>query len=197
MDKKDYVEEMKPSKTKDKTRTKQILTLILLCCFPLLIITGCGISDYIQCTIFGDDSNKIFVYASGTDNNNFEYKSCVGPAGILGFGCDSKCWPTECVSIKGISNGNQLSGCVTYYNGCGCIENTEVKSSGKYSDSVTCAGIECVGKEYIENAADTTKATEATSILGISCRDKKATTSRNLNSTMPRAFYYGCWSCGE
>lgn len=197
MDKRDFVEEMKPSETKGKTRIKQILTLILLCCFPLLIITSCGISNSIQCSNCGDNRTRILVYAKGTDNNNVEYTSCVGPAGILGFGCGTKYWPTECVSIKNESNGKQLSGCVTYYNDCGCIANSEVKSSGKYTDAITCAGIECTGVEYIETAADTTKATETSSILGISCRDKKSVTPRNLNSSMPRAFRLGCWSCNE
>lgn len=197
MNKKDYIEKMKPSEIKDKTRAKQILTLILLCCFPLLIITGCGIGNCIQCSNCGDDNTRALVCASGTDNNGVEYTSCVGPAGILGFGIDSKCWPTECVSIKRGSSGSQLSGCVTYYNGCGCIANSEVKSNGKYSDSATCLGIKCVGTEYVETVADTTKATETGSCLGCSCGDKKSVNPRNLNSSMPRAFSKGCWSCSE
>ena len=193
----DCVEEKAVLKTKDKTRVKQVLTLVLLCCFPLLIITGCGIGNCIQCSSCGDDNTRALVCASGTDDNGVEYTSCVGPAGILGCGLDSKCWPTECVSIKKGSSGSQLSGCVTYYNGCGCIANSEVKSEGKYSDSVTCAGIKCAGKEYVETVADTTKAVETTTCLGCSCGDKQSVTPKNYNSAMPRAFSKGCWSCSE
>ena len=173
---------------------RQVILLIVLCSLPLLVITGCGGGNCIQCSNCGDDNTRLFIFAKGTDSNGIEYTSCVGPAGVLGFGLNSKCWPTECVSIKqGSSGGQQLSGCVTFYNGLGCIDKTEVKSSGKYSDSVTCLGIKCVGKEYMETVAETTKATEANSCFGCSCRDKQSTYPKNYNSTMPRSFLYGCW----
>ena len=176
---------------------KEILVLLALCCFPLLVITGCGIGNCIQCSNCGDDNTRIFVYAKGVDSNGVEYSSCVGPAGILGFGINSKCWPTECVSVKKSQGGTTLSGCVTYYNALGCIDKSEVKSKGKYSDSVTCLGIKCTGEEYVENVAETTKATKQTNCLGIGCGGKESVTPYNYNSTMPRLFPNGCWSSAE
>lgn len=190
------IEENKDSGSKKKS-LKEVLMLLALCCFPLLIVTGCGIGNCIQCSNCGDDNTRIFVYAEGTDNNGVEYTSCVGPAGILGFGLNSKCWPTECVSIKSSEEFITLSGCVTYYNAVGCIDKSEVKSVGKYSDSVTCLGIKCAGTEYVETVAETTKATEQTNCLGIGCGGKQSVTPKNYNSTMPRLFPTGCWSSAE
>lgn len=181
----------------NKKQAKQILFLVALCCFPLIFITGCGIGNCIQCSACGDDNTRILVCAKGTDDNGVEYTSCVGPAGCLGFGLNTKCWPTECVSVKEGGSSREMSGCVTYYNGCGCVDRTEVKSVGKYSDSVTCLGIKCAGKEYVETVADTTKATEVTSCLGISCGSKESVDPKDYNSSMPRAFTYGCWSSEE
>ncbi len=176
---------------------KEILLLILMCCFPLIVITGCGVGSCIQCSNCGDDNDRLFVCAKGSDANGVEYTSCVGPAGILGFGLNSKCWATECVSVKQSDNGSTLSGCVTYYNAGGCISKSEVKSVGKYSDSVTCLGIKCAGKEYVETAAETTKATEQTTCLNMSCGGKEAVNPKNYNSSMPRAFTHGCWAPAE
>ena len=185
-------EEKKTTRENDKTRSKQILILIALCCIPLFIITGCGIGKCIQCSNCGDDNTRFLVYASGTEKG-VEYTSCVGPAGILGCGCDSKCWPTECVSIKGSSDGIQVSGCVTYYNGCGCIGNTKTKSVARYSESATCLGIQCTGTEHVETVAETTKATESMSCLGVSCGAKESVKPWNINDKIPRAFPNGCW----
>ncbi len=189
--------EAETKRESSKKRFKEILILIAICSFPLMVITGCGIGNCIQCSSCGDDNTRVFLFAKGTDNNGVEYTSCVGPAGILGFGINSKCWPTECVSVKKVNDETTLSGCVTYYNTTGCIDKTEVKSNGKYSDSVTCLGIKCVGNEYVENVAETTKSTEQNSCLGVSCGEKKSVESKNYNSTMPRLFPAGCWSSAE
>lgn len=192
---KEIVEEKR--KGSSKKSFKEVLMLLALCFFPLLVITGCGIGNCIQCSNCGDDNTRIFVCAKGTDNNGVEYTSCVGPAGILGFGLNSKCWPTECVSVKQSDGSSTFSGCVTYYNAVGCIDKSEVKSKGKYSGSVTCLGIKCAGKEYVETVAETTKATEQTNCLGVRCGGKESVTPKNYNSTMPRLFPNGCWSSAE
>ncbi len=182
----------------EKKRAKELLILLILCCFPLIIITGCGIGNCIQCSNCGDDNTRIFVCAKGTDDNGVEYTSCVGPAGILGCGLNTKCWPTECVSVKKTDSNNTLSGCVTYYNGCGCISKSEVKSVGKYSDTFNCLGVKCSGTEYVETTADTTKATKQNMCLNMSCGEKESVDSPyNYNSSMPRAFTRGCWTSAE
>lgn len=152
-------------------------------------------SGCVRCTNCGADDTRFFVYASGTSADGIDYKSCVGPAGCLGLGLNSKCWPTECTSIKGTSSsGNSLSGCVTYYNELGCIANSGVKSEGKYSDEVTCFGIGCVGNKYIETVAETTQAKQQTTCLGIGCGNSTAVTAKDYNLEMPRQFVKGCWS---
>lgn len=160
----------------------------------ILIIVGGFASGCVRCTNCGDDDNRFFVYASGTSDSGVEYKSCVGPAGLLGFGIGSKCWPTECTYVKrGTTGGKELTGCVTYYNEMGCIAKSDVKSVGKYSDKVTCLGINCFGKKYIETVAETTKAKEQTTCLGVSCGSEETIESKGYNTTMPRQFNKGCW----
>lgn len=187
----------KQGKVYSKRTFKEILMLLALCCCPLLIVTGCGIGNCVQCSSCGDDNTRLFVCAKGTDSNGVEYTSCVGPAGILGCGLNSKCWPTECVKVEKNDENTALSGCVTYYNAFGCIDKSEVKSNGKYSDSATCLGIQCAGAEYVETVAETTRATEQSTCLGISCGGKQSVTSKNYNSAMPRLFPNGCWSSAE
>ena len=180
-----------------KTKVRHVLLLVSLCCFPFLMITGCGFTGCFKCTNCGDDSNRILTCASGTDNNGVKYTSCVGPAGILGFGCNSKCWPTECVKVKKGLGSSEISGCVTYYNETGCIDKTAVKSNGKYSDSVNCLFISCGASEYVETVTDTTKAEEGTSCFGCSLKDERAVTPKNYNSSMPRSFQKGFWSSSD
>lgn len=149
----------------------------------------------VRCTACGSDYNRFYIYASGTSDNGIDYKSCVGPAGCLGLGINSKCWPTECISIqRNLSNGNELSGCVTYYNEAGCIAKSNVKSVGKYKDSVTCGGIDCAGTKYVETVAETTNAKERKTFLGINCGNAASVESHNYNIQMPRQFTKGCWS---
>jgi len=197
MDEKKVQIKKKNDNLSSKKKIKEVLMLLALCCLPLTIITGCGIGNCIQCSSCGDDNTRIFICAKGTDKNGVEYTSCVGPAGILGFGLNSKCWPTECVKVKKSDSGSTVSGCVTYYNAVGCIDKSEVKSNGKYSNSVTCLGIKCVGTEYVETVAETTKAMEQTNCLGVGCGGKEAVDSYNYNLEMPRLFSKGCWRAAE
>lgn len=180
-----------PQEKKAK-KVKTILKILALAILVLGIIGGFS-NGCIRCTNCGNDDTRFFVYASGTDVNGVEYKSCVGPAGCLGCGLGFKCWPTECTYVKQGSGQGMLSGCVTYYNSLGCISNSEVKSEGKYSDSVTCLGVSCAGTRYIETVAETTQAKQASTCLGMSCGDKTATEPKYYNSKMPRQFKDGCW----
>lgn len=170
------------------------LFLVMLCCCPIIVLTGCGADSCIRCTACGDDDTRFFVYASGTDNQGVSYKSCVGPAGILGCGLNTKCWPTECVSVEQNADSNKVSGCVVYYNEMGCISKTGVKSNGKYSDDATCLGITCAGTKYKEVVAETTKATETNTCLGVSCGGEESVEPYNYNNSMPRSFPNGCWT---
>lgn len=181
----------------ENKRNKVVQGVLLLClCFlPLMIITGCGDNGCIRCTMCGADDTRCFVYAKGVDETGTQYTSCVGPAGVLGIGCNSKCWATECVMIEQAEGENgDLSGCVTYYNETGCIDKAGVKSSGNYTDAVTCLGISCGGTQYIEEIANTTIAYERSSCLGVSCGKKRSVEPRNYNNKMPRSFNKGCWS---
>lgn len=174
---------------------KEALKTVAVFIGVVLIIVGGFASGCVRCTNCGADDTRFFVYASGTSSDGVDYKSCVGPAGCLGFGINSKCWPTECVSVeKASSDGKKLSGCVTYYNEIGCIANSGVKSEGKYSDEVTCFGISCSGKKYIETVAENTQAKEQTTCLGIGCGNAVAAEAKDYNAEMPRQFIRGCWS---
>lgn len=177
-------------------RPRQVLLLVILCCIPLILVIFFGAGNYVKCTNCGDDSTRFFICAKGT-SNGVEYTSCVGPAGILGFGCDSRCWPTECMRIKKSEGITSLKGCVTYYNEIGCIDRSDVKSYGKYSESTSCIGISCSGTKYVENTAETTQASTQTSCFGMSCGEDTAANSENYNKKMPRQFTRGCWLPNE
>lgn len=177
-----------------KEKALHVLVLMLICTLPFMTLLGCGSDSCIRCTMCGDDDTRMLVYATGTDQNGVEYISCIGPAAIFGFGVDSKCWPTECVYVRQNSGEAQLTGCVKYYNETGCISNTNVKSNGDYKDSLTCLGIACFGSSYNEVVAESTKASERASCLGLSCGSPKSVQSRDLNKTMPRMFVNGCWT---
>ena len=183
-------EKNKDAQAEKKERMKTIALMVIF----VLIIVGGFASGCVQCTYCGDDNTRFFVYASGTSDEGIQYKSCVGPAGCLGFGINSKCWPTECTYIKNVSGSyGELTGCIKYYNTAGCIANSNVKSEGKYSGSITCLGISCWGNKYVETVAETTKAKEQNTCLGINCGSASSTESKNYNSTMPRQFTKGCW----
>lgn len=174
----------------------QLVTLLSLSMLPLLGIVGCGFSDSMRCTACGDNDTRLGVYASGTESG-IEYKSCVGPAGILGFGCDTSCWPTECLEVKQMkASDDTFSGRIYYYNDWGCIGNSAQESKGKYSQGFSCLGISCEGEEYRESVTKKgTVASIESTCLGIGCKDKQSEKSRDYNSQMPRQFETGCWSC--
>ena len=71
-----------------KKKVIELVTLLSLSLLPLLGIVGCGFSDTVRCSACGDNDTRVGLYASGTESG-IEYKSCVGPAGRLGFGCDT------------------------------------------------------------------------------------------------------------
>ena len=183
----------------DETETKfskgtVIKTIIEVAAVAIIIIGGFS-SGCIRCTNCGADDNRLIIYASGTTEDGYKYKSCVGPAGCLGFGLNSKCWPTECINVKYSDiEGTQTSGCVTYYNTMGCIAKADVKSQGKYTTSLNCLGIQCVGNEYVENTAETTKAVRRTTCLGMGCGESETIEPSYYNEKMPRQFVKGCWS---
>lgn len=195
MDEEKKVIEIPEDEGEKKKGKKNAIEAVIMPIILILIIIGGFAGGCVRCTNCGSDDNRFFVYASGTSNKGVEYKSCVGPAGCLGFGINSKCWPTECISIqRNSSDGKELSGCVTYYNETGCIANSGVKSEGKYSDQATCYGVSCIGTKYVETVAETTQATAQSTCLGVKCGKAAATESHNYNADMPRQFTKGCWS---
>lgn len=177
----------------DENKKEDFISFIVLIVGIIALIIGFS-SDCIRCTNCGDDDNRLVIYASGRDENGVEYKSCVGPAGCLGFGINSKCWPTECVYVEKYAENSKISGCVTYYNKAGCISKSEVKSEGEYSDELTCFNISCFGEKYVETVAESERATTSSSCFGIKCGGASDTEFQGLNDIMPRQFSKGCWS---
>ncbi len=185
----------------EKKNQLKLLLLMVLLCIPLLLIIGCGPGDCLKCESFGDNSNRVFVCATQTVDDT-KYTSCVGPAGILGFGCNNSCWPTECVKIKQVSDAGSVktenNGCVTFYHGFGCIDGATEKSKGKYTNKVTCVGIACSGQTYVEeNLGGVSKATNRVSCFGCNCGDATPTESKDKNLSVPRQFSKGCWISGD
>lgn len=178
-------------------RGLHILILIGICLLPLGVVTGCGVTDRIRCTACGDNENRLILYASGTDSHGYEYKSCVGPAGILGCGLDTRCWPTECVKTTMVDAPYKETGCVYYYNNFGCIDKSETMTYGKYMYSASCIGARCYGRRYIESdTGESVSAYEKESVLGISC-GKTVVDPENRNQEVERHFENGCWSCED
>ena len=178
--------------------TKNVLEILMglaIWAAFIFIIIGAFSSDCLQCTWCGDANNRLFVFAKGTSEEGIEYVSCVGPAGCVGCGINSKCWPTECLYVKGASeNGGVTTGCITYYNEAGCITKSDVKSKGTYSENTTgCFGISCSGENYVEVVADSQYATEQNTCLGAGCGSKLGTEVRGYNNVLPRQFKKGCW----
>lgn len=173
----------------------KIVKIVAMCLIPLGLLYACTIGDCIKCTSCGDDNNRLVFYASGIENG-VQYKSCVGPGGILGCGINCKWWPTECVSIKKSEGSSTVTGCVTYYNGFGCIDRTEVMSDGSYSTKTNIGCITCKGDLYQETVRETTQgATRKSSLIGCySCEKTPVDRPKGYNSEMPRSFTYGCWT---
>lgn len=183
-----------PKKKSNLLHNEAFIGFVELIILAVVIIVGFS-SGCIRCTMCGSDDNRLIIYASGISENEYKYKSCVGPAGILGFGINSKCWPTECMSVEYVDNdGTNVNGCVTYYNAMGCIEKAEVKSEGRYTNSLNCLSVSCLGNKYVETTAESTKATRKTQILGINCGKSEAVDPLYYNEKMPRQFIKGCWS---
>lgn len=179
-----------------KEKIFKILCLIGMCFVPLGIVTGCGITDSLRCENCGDNDTRLVFYAAGTTEEGLDYQSCVGCGGCLGFGLDSKCWPTECEYIHGEEGDTQISGWVYYYNNYGCIDESDIYSYGTYSYGQTCMGIECGGERYVEsNTGDSKKAYVQTTCLGVACGSKENIESVDLSSQLERQFEKGCWSC--
>lgn len=180
----------KPEKITRKETFSSIATLVI---FFVIITIGFS-SGCISCTACGDNNNRLLFYADGTDESGVEYVSCVGPAGCLGFGIDSKCWSTECTYVKmSLSSNEDISGCVTYYNETGCIANSDVKSNGTYSHNTSCLGVVCSGEKYFEKVAESTEAKEQNTVCGVGCGNAVNITPKNYNEEMPRQFKTGCW----
>lgn len=172
---------------------EMIIGLVFLAAFVFIII-GAFANDCIKCTWCGDDSNRVLIYEHGKEIDGSEYLSCVGPAGLIGCGLNSKCWPTECLYIKvPVDQNKQLTGCVTYYNETGCIAKSDVKSVGKYTTNSSCLGITCAGESYVEEITDSERAAEQDTYCGIGCSNKVETSVRNYNAAAPRQFRKGCW----
>ena len=177
----------------DKAKVKQVLILVALCSLPLLLIAGIRSGRYIQCTSCGDDTNRLFIYAQG-NYHGIKYKSCVGPAGIIGCGLNTRCWPTECVKVElNYGDDEKLTGCVSFYNGFGCIDKSDVKSYGKYKYVVSCEGINCQGYEYREKVGETTEAKQRDRYFGCDAKEWERVDPKKFNSGVPRSFTKGCW----
>jgi len=181
------------SEPKKITLKDTILSLATLLIF-IVVITIAFSSGCVTCTACGDNGNRLLFYANGTDDSGVEYISCVGPAGCLGFGLNSKCWPTECTYVNmPLSSHEELSGCVTYYNKMGCIANSDVKSNGMYSFNTSCLGVVCSGEKYYEKVTDSIEAKEQSTMFGVGCGNAFSVDPRYYNVLMPRQFKEGCW----
>ena len=179
-----------------KKKVLESVCLVLLCMIPLFLVMGCGPGNCVKCTVCGDDSNRLFVYASGTTDDGVEYQSCVGLSGLMGCGFGTKCLPTECMSVhKAKDSNNAINGCVCYYSDFGCIQENE-KSDGIYTDTYSCLGVSCTGSKYNEAVYDdTVKAVEQNYCLGMGCGEKVQVESKDYNEQWKRQFPKGCWSC--
>lgn len=177
----------------NKKKILEIASLLILCLFPMIIGTGCLSLKDVECSSCGDDNTNVLCYASGTTEDEVEYTSCMGPAGCIGIGCDSQCWPTECMYVKTYQDGEKTRGVVKFYNGLGCINNTSVKSEGSYTKSATCLGCECAGEAYNEIKKDSVRAYQQPAFLGCGCGEKELVEPKNINENIDRIYPKGCW----
>lgn len=160
---------------KDK---KIILLVVFISLIPLVVNTACSK------TVVNTDTSS-------------EVTSCVGCAGITGFGCGMPCWYTEKQSIK-MYGSETISGEITYYNGLGCINNTEVKSIGTYTEQANCLGasLDC-GEKYSEYVDDKEVAYLENTCLGCTMGERKPVKSRGYNQGIKRLYPNGCYSSEE
>lgn len=182
-----------------KDKIKQLMILLGICVLPMIAaaFSGCGIKQSYSCRMCGSSTTYTPVYASGIaddGDSQYEYTSCVGPAGCIGFGCNTACWPTECISIKKTTT----TGVVIYYDPVGCIgcsgESTSL-SKGKYNDNVSCLGITCASSTYVEEInADKSVAYTTASCFGCTIGEKEYVNNLNLNNSVDRKFEHGCAS---
>ena len=182
------------NKKSRKRKVKELLVLILLCMIPLIIATGCGLQRSYSCSACGSKETYTPIYASGVTDGKIEYKSCVGPGGLTCFGLNTKCWPTECLSVKYQEKNTYNTGCIYYYNGFGCISDRNVRSHGEYARGMSCGFINCDSSTYQEDVnADGDRAYTGGSCLGCTI-NKQATDSNRVNNRMPRQYPQGCVS---
>lgn len=189
-----------------KEKVKQILILLGLCTFPIVpvALSGCGIKQSFTCKMCGSSSTYTPLYASGTAEANgtkYEYTSCVGPAGCVGFGCNTSCWPTECMYIQITENSSTTNGTIYYYDKTGCIGCSEEKSEetslskGQYSDTLGCMGINCSTSTYVEEInEDKPVAYTQQSCFGCTVGEKEYVDSRKYNDALDRKYEHGCAS---
>lgn len=90
-----------------KEKFKQLIVLLGLCSVPMVVValSGCGMEQSFTCQMCGSSKTYTPIYASGTEENDkenieYEYTSCIGPAGCTGCGLNTACWPTECMFVK-------------------------------------------------------------------------------------------------
>ena len=177
-----------------KQKVKEIMVLLLLCSLPLIIATGCGLKRSYSCSACGSKETYTPIYASGVMNDKIEYTSCVGPAGLTCFGLNTKCWPTECLSVKIQDDNKYTAGCIYYYNGFGCISDANTRSHGEYTSGMNCGFINCDSSTYQEDVkADGNIAYTGGSCLGCTI-NKQPTKSLEINDKMPRQYPQGCVS---
>ena len=60
-----------------KNKAKQILILVVLCCFPLLLLVSCRIGNYLTCSKCGDDRTRLFVATFSSNDQGDKYRSIV------------------------------------------------------------------------------------------------------------------------
>ncbi|MGN0594989.1 MAG: hypothetical protein ACI4I6_07515 [Hominimerdicola sp.] len=186
----------KECKNKKNQKFTQLLILCSLCLVPIISITSCGIKQSYKCSSCGSSDTYTPIYASGVEEDtDIEYTSCVGPAGCLGCGLNTSCWPTECEQIKFTDNdGKKYEGMIYYYDGFGCIGKNDTMSYGKYDVGMDCGFFNCNYSAYNEEVNnDGTRAYTGPSCLGISCNEEPVD-SMDYNNNMPRKFKHGCVS---
>lgn len=170
-------------------RLTQVLIAGAVSVMPLAILTGCGI----ECNGWQE---AVLCAINNTASGNTKYTNCAGPAAICKIGLNTACWPTECVCATSADGKTKAN--ITYYNGCGCVSDKNVKSEGTYTTSVgLCTSLNCSTKTYTENTDEAkmkSVAYKTTSCMGCSS-DKQEVASRWLNVQQPRLFTNGCWSC--
>lgn len=178
-----------------RERVMQMVLLVALCCVPMFVITGCSGEHSLSCMLCGSSATYTPIVAYGMDEElGIEYTSCVGPAGYLGCGCSSLCFPTECLVVSYEYENELTSASICYYDDFGCLDNEGVMSTGYYNTSNTCLGgaVTVSNDTYVENVRkDSVSANQTSYCLGCSY-DEQEVEPRYLNEIMPRQYPYGC-----